>query len=38
MPLGLAYYLAYVLRSTRHPQRYENLLWDTIALTVAMSS
>jgi FlaA1/EpsC-like NDP-sugar epimerase len=35
--LALAYYLAYVLRFDEGiPQRYENLLWDTIALTVAM--
>src|SRR5687767_8799281 len=35
--LGLAYYLAYVLRfDSGIPERYENLLWDTIALTVAM--
>src|SRR5688572_10505725 len=35
--LGLAYYLAYVLRFDEGiPTRYENLLWDTIALTVAM--
>ena len=35
--LGLAYYLAYVLRfDSGIPQRYEKLLWDTIALTVAM--
>jgi FlaA1/EpsC-like NDP-sugar epimerase len=35
--LGLAYYLAYVLRfDSGIPHRYEVLLWDTIALTVAM--
>jgi FlaA1/EpsC-like NDP-sugar epimerase len=35
--LALAYYLAYVLRFDEGiPQRYESLLWDTIALTVAM--
>src|SRR5918994_3710268 len=35
--LGLAYYLAYVLRfDSGIPHRYENLLWETIALTVAM--
>jgi FlaA1/EpsC-like NDP-sugar epimerase len=35
--LGLAYYLAYVLRfDSGIPARYEDLLWDTIALTVAM--
>jgi FlaA1/EpsC-like NDP-sugar epimerase len=35
--LGLAYYLAYVLRFDEGiPNRYENLLWDTLALTVAM--
>src|SRR5687767_407925 len=35
--LALAYYLAYVLRFDEGiPNRYENLLWDTIALTVAM--
>ena len=35
--LGLAYYLAYVLRfDSGIPTRYETLLWDTIALTVAM--
>ena len=35
--LGLAYYLAYVLRfDSGIPHRYEELLWDTIALTVAM--
>ena len=35
--LGLAYYLAYVLRFDEGiPKRYENLLWETIALTVAM--
>jgi len=35
--LALAYYLAYVLRFDEGiPQRYENLLWDTLALTVAM--
>jgi FlaA1/EpsC-like NDP-sugar epimerase len=35
--LALAYYLAYVLRfDDGIPTRYETLLWDTIALTVAM--
>src|SRR5829696_5942863 len=35
--LALAYYLAYVLRfDDGIPHRYEELLWDTIALTVAM--
>ena len=35
--LALAYYLAYVLRfDSGIPPRYENLLGDTIALTVAM--
>jgi FlaA1/EpsC-like NDP-sugar epimerase len=35
--LGLAYYLAYVLRfDSGIPQRYEELLQDTLALTVAM--
>ena len=35
--LALAYYLAYVLRfDSGIPARYESLLWDTIALTVAM--
>ena len=35
--LGLAYYLAYVLRfDSGIPERYKELLWDTIALTVAM--
>src|SRR5688500_8368700 len=35
--LGLAYYLAYVLRfDSGIPDRYEELLWETIALTVAM--
>src|SRR5215216_3060187 len=35
--LALAYYLAYVLRFDEGiPHRYEELLWDTIALTVAM--
>jgi FlaA1/EpsC-like NDP-sugar epimerase len=35
--LALAYYLAYVLRfDSGIPPRYEDLLWDTIALTVAM--
>jgi len=35
--LALAYYLAYVLRfDSGIPHRYEELLWDTIALTVAM--
>jgi FlaA1/EpsC-like NDP-sugar epimerase len=35
--LGLAYYLAYVLRfDDGIPRRYENLLVDTIVLTVAM--
>src|SRR5829696_2819880 len=35
--LGLAYYLAYVLRfDSGIPDRYEELLRDTIALTVAM--
>jgi len=35
--LGLAYYLAYVLRfDSGIPERYDALLWDTIALTVAM--
>jgi FlaA1/EpsC-like NDP-sugar epimerase len=35
--LGLAYYLAYVLRFDEGiPPRYENLLADTIVLTVAM--
>ena len=35
--LALAYYLAYVLRfDSGIPHRYEDLLWDTIPLTVAM--
>ena len=35
--LALAYYLAYVLRFDEGIKpRYEHLLWDTIALTVAM--
>jgi FlaA1/EpsC-like NDP-sugar epimerase len=35
--LALAYYLAYVLRFDEGiPHRYEDLLWDTIVLTVAM--
>ena len=35
--LALAYYLAYVLRfDSGIPHRYEELLWDTIPLTVAM--
>ena len=35
--LALAYYLAYVLRfDSGIPNRYETLLWDTIAFVVAM--
>ena len=35
--LALAYYLAYVLRfDSGIPHRYEELLWDTIALIVAL--
>jgi FlaA1/EpsC-like NDP-sugar epimerase len=35
--LALAYYLAYVLRfDDGIPNKYENLLWDTLFLTVAM--
>ena len=35
--LGLAYYLAYYLRFDEGiPRRYDNLLWETIWLTVAM--